>query len=181
MSDYRGVRDSRYLSKGEAEAIEFESDAESWRKSSGHSGDEIGRAYENAGDRWKEEKRFLEAQTAYRNAITYGYPQNEARIQDVKKKIDSLLWEKKMNHLATESGLEKKSKTHRKVSPFSDVHAFAVISILSLLGALFFVSLNLTGAVVGNVSHLGNHWLGLGLLLIGVVFAMFYFRRKLNK
>lgn len=56
-----------------------------------------------------------------------------------------------------------------------------IITVVSLMGALFFISLNLTGNVVGNVSSLGNHWLGLGLFALGILFAMLYFGRKINK
>ncbi len=60
-------------------------------------------------------------------------------------------------------------------------HAFAATSVLFLFGALFFISLNLTGAAIGSVPSIGNHWIGLGLFAVGIAFAMLYFRRKVSK
>ncbi len=74
---------------------------------------------------------------------------------------------------ARESALEKGAR--------SAVHWAGVVAILSLFGALFFISLNLTGAAIGDVPSIGNHWLGLGLFAVGIAFAMLYFRKKVNK
>lgn len=50
------------------------------------------------------------------------------------------------------------------------------LSIASFVVALVFLSLNLTGAVIGSISPSGSKWVSLGLMAFGIVLALVYFR-----
>jgi hypothetical protein len=52
----------------------------------------------------------------------------------------------------------------------------ALLSIFSLVGSLFFISLNLTGGVIGVQEN--NNPISIGLFIAGLIFALFYFRQK---
>ena len=54
----------------------------------------------------------------------------------------------------------------------------AVVSAISLLGGLFFLSSNLTGNVIGNMTNLTSNWIGGILFAIGLIGAFFYFKNK---
>lgn len=58
------------------------------------------------------------------------------------------------------------------------VPALAILSIFSFAVALFFLSMNFTGAVIGNVGASGGQWIGLILILVGLAFAFVYFRNE---
>jgi len=57
---------------------------------------------------------------------------------------------------------------------------FGAASILSLLGALFFMSFNLTGNSIGNLTNenLLIYWAGIGLFILGLVFAFVFLKNK---
>lgn len=57
---------------------------------------------------------------------------------------------------------------------------FGIVSIISFLGALFFISFNLTGNSIGNLSNenLSLYWIGIGLFVLGLVFAFMFFKNK---
>ena len=71
----------------------------------------------------------------------------------------------------TERDPLKKSKLEKHLN-------FAIPAIASFLGALFFISFNLTGNVVGEVSQNNSNWISLILFVLGMVFAFFYFKNK---
>ncbi|RLG15916.1 hypothetical protein DRN69_02285 [Candidatus Pacearchaeota archaeon] len=54
----------------------------------------------------------------------------------------------------------------------------ASLSIISLLGALFFVSVNLTGNTILGLKAENSFLAGVCLFVFGLVFAFFYFRQK---
>ncbi len=51
-------------------------------------------------------------------------------------------------------------------------------SVIALLGGLFFLSFNLTGNVIGNMTNSTSNWIGGILLVIGLVGAFVYFKKK---
>jgi hypothetical protein len=59
--------------------------------------------------------------------------------------------------------------------------SFAILSILSLLGALFFVSVNLTGNAIGAINENNSNWIGFCFFACGLILALVHFKRKENK
>ncbi len=54
----------------------------------------------------------------------------------------------------------------------------AIVGILGLFGALFFLSANLTGFAISNLNQTSSNWIGVGLFLVGLIAAFVYFRRR---
>jgi len=54
----------------------------------------------------------------------------------------------------------------------------AMISMASLLSALFFVSFSLTGYAVLGIAENNSRWIGLCLFACGLISAFFYFKNK---
>lgn len=55
----------------------------------------------------------------------------------------------------------------------------AAIAMISLLGALASISMNLTGNAIGG-SLENNSWISIGLFFLGCAFTLFYFRLREN-
>jgi LPXTG-motif cell wall-anchored protein len=55
---------------------------------------------------------------------------------------------------------------------------FAYLAIVSFLGALIFISLNLTGHVVENSTSQNFTFAGMGFFMVGLVFVFLYFKKK---
>jgi len=55
---------------------------------------------------------------------------------------------------------------------------FAILSVISLVFALFFVSSNITGYSILNINYNNLQWIGLCLFICGLTFAFLYFRKK---
>ncbi len=53
-----------------------------------------------------------------------------------------------------------------------------ITSILLLMGGLFLISGNLTGYSVANLSQLESNWFGVSLLILGIILAFVYFKRR---
>jgi len=53
----------------------------------------------------------------------------------------------------------------------------ATVAVIGILGGIFFLSPNITGNVIGNSSSTGN-MAGIVLFVLGLVGALFYFKRK---
>jgi preprotein translocase subunit SecY len=53
-----------------------------------------------------------------------------------------------------------------------------VVSIVSFIGAFFFLSVRVTGNAVAGVTSTGAAYIGGVLFLIGIIAALFYFREK---
>ena len=120
---------------------------------------QISDAYKEAGDLWKEAGDFYRARKCYNLAIKNAY----------NKRIENLLRDKiEKLDFSKEKGLVGILK-----SKF-----VAVSSIMCFLGALFFLSFNLTGFVIGNLAYNDSNLISTSLFLLGLVFAFFYFRRK---
>ena len=63
------------------------------------------------------------------------------------------------------SGLEKRS-------------FLAILSIGSLIGALFFFSFSITGNAIGNLDLDNSNLIGLILFAFGLIFSLLYFKSK---
>jgi len=55
---------------------------------------------------------------------------------------------------------------------------FPAVSIIFLLGSILFLSTNLTGNVIGNLTQTSSNIVGVVLFAIGIVGAFLYFRRR---
>jgi hypothetical protein len=131
-------------------------------------------------------KRLLTfAKQDYENAInTY---------QKEKKKIESFKYEKekiyplKMYEIkAGEKRIEKKLNSVKKTleqltipKPNPNIrYKYAIISILSFVFALFFLSFNLTGFAISSNNPNDFRWLGSCFFLCGLTFTFIYLRNK---
>ena len=54
----------------------------------------------------------------------------------------------------------------------------AVVSIISLIGSIFFLSPNLTGNVVGNMTNSTSNVLGTFLLFVGLIAGFFSLKKR---
>ncbi|MDO8529004.1 MAG: hypothetical protein Q7S06_03905 [Nanoarchaeota archaeon] len=54
------------------------------------------------------------------------------------------------------------------------------VSIIAILGSMFFFSFNITGNAISNLSRISSNWIGGVLFFIGVVGSLFCFRNKLK-
>jgi len=50
--------------------------------------------------------------------------------------------------------------------------------IIGLVLALFFLSGNLTGYTIANINQTSSTWIGLVLLIAGLIGVFFYFKKK---
>ncbi len=64
----------------------------------------------------------------------------------------------------------KKQVLEQKVS--------AVVAIAGLISSFFFFNASVTGNAIGNIGKSSSSWIGIGLLLLGVVGALFYLYSK---
>jgi len=55
---------------------------------------------------------------------------------------------------------------------------YAIITIVALIGGLFFLSDNITGNVVTNLDTDTSNLVGVSLFVIGLIGAFFYFKSK---
>lgn len=119
---------------------------------------QISEAYKEAGDLWKAVRNPYRAIENYSVAIKYAY--NEGKRRLLKHKIEKL---------------NPKEKGLARILKSKFVAAFAI---MCFLGALFFISFNLTGFVIGSLEYNNSNLISVGLFLLGLVFAFFYFRKK---
>lgn len=54
----------------------------------------------------------------------------------------------------------------------------SIITIAGFVGGIFFLSNNITGNVVGNMTNSTSNFLGAGLLIIGLVAGFFWVKQK---
>lgn len=115
--------------------------------------EQVARLYETAVRDWA-----LEA----KQNSTYPRKERYARLNA----INDYGLAKKIREEINEIGLERQ--------------VFGIVSIISFLGALFFISFNLTGNSIGNLNNenLSLYWIGTGLFVLGLVFAFMFFKNK---
>jgi hypothetical protein len=129
----------------------------------------IAESYEQAGDAWGNTKELPRAETAYYHALRNLRKEGTFRkdeIERIEKKLNDVkIQSKRLLHgfEKMKSGLEKK---------------FGFLSITALLFALFLVSYNLTGNVLGSMSLNDTRWIGVCFFLCGIAFAFMYFKNK---
>jgi len=90
------------------------------------------------------------------------------------KKYIKLLKERKIN---TEVAEERLEELRKKKSDLTS-RLSSVIAIAGVLGGLFFLSTNITGNAIANVSQSSGNILGAVLLVIGLVAGFFWVKKK---
>jgi tetratricopeptide (TPR) repeat protein len=87
-------------------------------------------------------------------------------IKEVREKINELREQKKSSESKRRSALE---------------NAVGVIMIIGFLGSIFFLSSNITGNAVANLSLNTTSWIGGVLLVVGLVAGLFWMKSKKEK
>ena len=131
------------------------------------SGNEIGELYEKAGDLRLKEKDFAFAEDDYIKAQRFGYPYDSKKKKSIEEKIISLRLQKKRA-----SEFEKGSDSVWKS------YSYVILAITSLLAALGFVSMSLTGNVIGGLEQNDSKWMGLCFFICGLIFSFIYLKNK---
>ncbi len=98
---------------------------------------------------------------------TFRYPSNrvEAETETWTSDDPSIAARRLRNALKKSGNLEGRS-------------IYAILSVLVLLGAVFFVSFNLTGYAVSGLTPNNSRWIGMCLFVCGLVFAFIYLKQK---
>lgn len=111
---------------------------------------EVAQTYEQAGNAWMRE---LTASQGYNRRMEYARKNAHADYS----------YGREIRTGMKEKGLGKK--------------VAGVIAMISLVGALASISMNLTGNAIGS-SLENNNWISIGLFFLGCVFTMFYFKLR---
>jgi len=151
------------------EAMHLEQVAEDMKRKPGP-GEKVGIIYESAGDKWVEAENFIRAEGNYRNAEVYGYTHDKESADRVKNKINKIRFKRKYFSPSDPIDAPKKSKLEKRL--------FSVMSIVTLLTSLFFVSSNLTGFAVSNFTTGDLQWAVFCFFVCGLVFAFLFLRKK---
>lgn len=161
------------VSKGQLKSIErakqyeLEASSEKMKRSRGVSSyKKMVDAYENAGESWKDAGDFANAQRAYEMALRYVPDEDKGRIKGKLKDLGSEKARTFSFLAGLKRGLEKKSVS------------FAILSIITLLSALVFVSSNLTGNTILGLTEGNSRWIGLCLFMCGLIFTLLYIKGK---
>jgi len=120
--------------------------------------------YVTAGDTFVRLEDFNKAIQNYKKAIEYAASGGRRKIQEKITQLESLSKTKKGRPL-------KRGKLERSFG-------FAIVAMASFLGALFLISFNLTGNVIGGVSQNNSNWISVVLFVLGMVFSFLYFKNK---
>lgn len=116
---------------------------------------QVSKMYKLAGDAWDLAGDLKKAKECYNNAKINAYNKNEEKI---------------LSHKIAKLSLKTKKTGIEKYLSFS--------AIICFIGAVFFLSFNLTGNVVGELTYEGSNLVSLSLFFLGLVFAFFYFKNK---
>jgi hypothetical protein len=144
-----------------------------------------GKLFSKAGDAYLNAGKYPEARISYMSAIeTYSgdNPKQDTPVEAQFRKYCALkneeakkLQQKKESELREmlEDGhfLAHSSNAMRRPIEFS-------IAVISLIVGIFFLSPNLTGNVIGNITNSTSNIIGAVLLLVGIVGAFFWFRNR---
>jgi hypothetical protein len=143
---------------------ESEHRAERERKKPNGSPRIIWEGYVAAGNMLIGEKKYSRALGDYQDALRFGVPENEEARKNLKNKIKETEDKMRLEHFRSSSPIHK--------------YPFAVLSIASLLAALGFVSISLTGNIIAGLEQNNSRWIGLCLFVCGLVFSFLYLKKK---
>jgi hypothetical protein len=160
--------DSPHVAHLKQEAIKLEQRASEARRIN-KSGEEIGVLYEKAGDFRAKADDFAYAEDDYIKAERYGFPYHQGKKATLNEKINELHEQK------TRLVLSERAKEEPRLGY---LHGFAILSITSLLAALGFVGISLTGNVIAGMGQTDSRWMGLCFFICGLVFSFLYLKGK---
>lgn len=158
---------SRIIPSDISQAVKLEKKALELRKKAGDNGEEIGELYEMAGNLRRASRDDLIAIDDYSNVKKFGYAYNKEKTREMDKNIDEI-----RRRGALVRRIEDSKFTLKKG------YAFAILSIASLLAALGFVSLSLTGNAIGGLPQENSKWVGLCFFICGLVFSFIYLKGR---
>jgi hypothetical protein len=127
----------------------------------------IGSFYEKAGDMRLKAKDFAQAEENYVKAKRLGYPYDEDKLGAIDEKINSLRLQKK-RHMGLDTGQNSGWKSY----------SYVILSITSLLAALGFVSISLTGNIINELNQDRSRLMGLCFFICGLIFSFLYLKGK---
>lgn len=96
------------------------------------------------------------------------FKEAQERFQKAGKTAKALAIGKKLGPLEEKLEAEKKRR------------GYAVVSIAGVLGSLFFLSSNVTGNAISNLTNVTSSFIGAGLLIIGIVAGAFALKSKIR-
>src|SRR4030067_1456846 len=124
---------------------------------------------EGAGNVYKDIGMPIKAESLYREAKMYGYTFSKEDTKRIDKKINNLHINKSLKFHFPHSKLETEVEEITEKN-FGQV-SLAIISILTLLGALVFSAFNLTGYAVAGMTLDNYKIISMCLFVCGLVFA----------
>ncbi len=131
----------------------------------------ISRLYEHAGDMRVKQAEALSGRNP-KNLLSYAAKNYENARKLVKTEVEKDRIKKKENSI--ESKVESLKRKPKQRTPIG----FAYLAIASFLGALIFISFDLTGYVIMEQPRTNLSFLAAGLFVLGLVFVFFYFKNK---
>jgi hypothetical protein len=161
--------DSPHITHLKQQAIKLEKEALEARRKN-NSGDYIGDLYEKAGDLRAKAADFAYAEDDYVKSERFGYPYHAGKKAILNEKINDLRLQK------SSKSLVNRTKEGPQSSSFGK--GFAILSITSLLAALGFVSISLTGNVIAGLGQNDSRWIGLCFFICGLIFSFLYLKGK---
>jgi hypothetical protein len=165
---------SRIIPSDISQAVKLEKKALELRKKAGDNGEEIGELYEMAGNLRRASRDDLIAIDDYSNAKKFGYAYNKEKTREMDKNIDEI---RRRGALVRRRGALVRRIEDSKFT-LKKGYAFAILSIASLLAALGFVSLSLTGNAIGGLPQENSKWVGLCFFICGLVFSFIYLKGR---
>jgi len=130
------------------EQLEYKSKSKSKRLSD---------AYLKAGEEYEKNGFFERAFSNYKDALKFASKQDE---YEIKRRINNL-----------EGRPLKKGELERQLG-------LAIPAIISFLVALCFISFNLTGNTIGEISQNNSNLISVVLFVTGMIFSFFYFKNQ---
>jgi hypothetical protein len=138
------------------------------RRNNAHE-EKIGALYLEAARKRKEAGDYAHAEDNYEKALRFAFPYDEEKKTYIKQQIGEIRSMKAGRNLSRK--VDELSKSGHK-------YPFAILSIVSLLAALGFVSISLTGNIIAGLEQNNSRWMGLCLFVCGLVFSFLYLKKK---
>jgi hypothetical protein len=142
--------------------------AETARRNNAHE-EKIGALYLEAARKRRDVGDYAHAEDDLTKAERIAFPYNEEMKEYIHNQI------KEVRSMKLGRSLAKKFDELPKSEYLT---TFAILSITSLLAALGFVSMSLTGNAVGGLGQSDSRWMGLCFFICGLVFSFIYLKNK---
>jgi hypothetical protein len=142
--------------------------AEIARRNNAHQ-EKIGALYLEAARKRRDVEDYAHAEDDYEKALKFAFPYDEEKKTYIKQQIGEIRSMKAGKNL---------SRKFDELPKSGHGYSFAVLSIVSLLAALGFVSISLTGNIIAGLEQNSSRWVGLCLFVCGLVFSFLYLKKK---